>query len=156
MRNLLNYFNYLPKKLLTIFAIALLIATPFVANAGWAPDRSVKDWNVPADRTGFSSPVFNSFINVPGIGDERGFYGGKDAAITGESPYLDTIDVGNDGQELLLRTYVHNGANQSLNESGQGIAHDSSVRILVPSGSDRALRSISYVSASNTNPLADT
>lgn len=149
-KNLLNHISYIPKRFLVLAGILALIV-PIVASAGWAPNRPIKDWNKPADRTGFDHVTFNSFINTPNYGDERAFYDAKDATNTSSGGFKDEVNV-HDGQELILRSYVHNGANQSLNESGKGIAKNTRIRVLLPSGTERALRSLSYISADNAKP----
>lgn len=150
-QNIVNYLKYTPKKLAFLWSILVLVVVPMATMAGWAPNRPIKDWNKPADRTGFNHVAFNSFINTPNYGNERAFYDVKDASNKSPGGFKDQINV-KDGQTLLLRTYIHNGANPSLNASGKGIAKGAKVRILVPTGTDRALRSISYVSADNAKP----
>ncbi len=156
LRNAINYIRHLPRSLKFSMAgilAALLIATPFVVSAGFAPDRPVLDWNNPNDRFGFDHPVFNSFIHTPDYGDERTFFDGRDASIPASTVggFQDSMNV-TPGQELTLRTFIHNDANQDLNASGAGIAHNTQVRIFVPTATDKALRSISYLSASNVTP----
>src|SRR5690606_23803562 len=66
-----------------------------------------------------------------------------------------------EGQELLLRVYVHNNAADNLNtvpdpehEGGfVGVARDAKVRIHLPTATDYALRANAYISASNAAPV---
>lgn len=153
VKNLVNYLTYIPKRAVALVAIAVLVLAPLAAFASWSPDRPVKDWNNPADRTGFDHVVFNSFINTPNYGDERTFFDAKDATNTAQGGFQNLIDV-NDGQELLLRTYVHNNGNQDLNATGQTVAHNSKVQVVLPSATDKNLRAVSYISASNATPQA--
>jgi len=158
LRNVINYLRFLPKSLKLTVAVGLatlLIATPFMVNASWSPARPVLDWNNPAERYGFDHPVFNSYINTPVYGDERTFFDVRDASVpsTTSGGFVDQVDVDN-GQELVLRTYVHNNANQTLNASGAGIAHDTQVRVVLPTAQENTLRALSYISASNATPQA--
>jgi len=142
-------------KALTAVVCALILFSSTAVFAGWSPNRPVFDWKNPADQVGsVNGPVFNSFINTPYYGDERAFF---DASST-DSPnsfkdVLPNVTVGS--QEVILRTYVHNNANQSLNDAAHGfksVAHNTQVRIALPTTTDTSLRSSSYISADNAVP----
>ncbi|MBI2797887.1 DUF11 domain-containing protein [Candidatus Saccharibacteria bacterium] len=138
------------RKLASVIGIVVIgILVPVMAVADWSPERPVKQYTPGV--AGFDYVTFNSFVGTPNYGDEREFYTVKDAANTSEGGFTDNMQV-REGQELLMRTYVHNGADSSLNASGAGIARNTKVKILVPAGNDTALRSISYISASNAQP----
>jgi uncharacterized repeat protein (TIGR01451 family) len=136
---------------LTFGAAVIAVATPVAAMAlGYSPaNRPTYTWTG-ATTKGADHVVFNSFVNTPNVGDERGFLGAKDAASTTSGGFLDTMQV-NPGQEVLLRTYVHNNADASLNSSGVGIARNTRVRIQLPSASGTSLGVVSYISADNAN-----
>jgi uncharacterized repeat protein (TIGR01451 family) len=139
------------KKVAAILAvIGIVVAVPVTAMASWSPDRPALTYNGPGT-PGADHVVFNSFTNTPSVGDERIFFAGKDAANTANGGYQDAITV-NPNQEILLRVYIHNNADPSLNASGAGIARNTKVRIFLPTASDRAMRAISYISADNANP----
>ncbi len=160
-----------PKKLLVFLALAILSVLTFgVVKAEFYPDRPVYDYNrmplngkdcQPADdaagnRCGsMNGPVFNSFVNAPGTGDERAF---ADARKTdGTTTYQNVVtDVTNGSKEVIVRMYVHNNANTGTNASGKGIAKDTKVRVLVPTGETQSLRTRSYISASNAGTVEDT
>lgn len=138
------------KKVLGIvLATVALVVLPLAAAADWSPERPIKEYypGVP----GFDHVTFNSFVKTANYGDERLFYTAKDAANTNSGGFDDSMQV-HAGQEILMRTYIHNGADTSLNAGGTGIARNTKVKVLIPSGYDKALRSVSYISASNAQP----
>ncbi|MEA2489017.1 MAG: hypothetical protein QOH21_809 [Acidobacteriota bacterium] len=53
--------------------------------------------------------VFNSYINAPNSGDERGFFDAKPATYHHEGGFEDVLDVA-PGDRLLVRVYIHNNA----------------------------------------------
>lgn len=100
--------------------------------------------------------MFNSFINTPSYGDERSF---ADARRSDESitSYKNSVPNVTDGsKEVVIRTYVHNNANQNLNTNGSGIAHNTKVRVLIPTATSNGLRARSYISADNASQVEDT
>ena len=141
--------------------------------AEFYPDRPVFDYNkgsassncADPNDPGYSGgrcgslngPVFNSFINTPSYGDERMFADARRTDQTAAGSYENTVtDVTSGSKELIIRTYVHNNANQSDNASGKGVAHDTKVKILLPTGTSNGLRARSYISASNAAMVEDT
>ncbi|HYF96679.1 MAG TPA: PKD domain-containing protein [Patescibacteria group bacterium] len=134
--------------LATVTATAVLTG---VVSAGWSPDRPVFDWNNPAERKGsLDGPRMNAFVNTPYYGNERAFF---DARKPGENTSKDIYTSVTQGEkEVILRTYVHNGANQETNASGVGMAKDAKVRVDLPTGTSKALRARSYISISNPAP----
>lgn len=157
LRNLFNKLRPSTKKskILSAVLTATVLLTGAVAFAGWTPNRTVFDWNNPADRTGSANgPVFNSFVNTPYYGDERAFF---DAARTdqadGANAFKDVLTYPTQGsKEVILRTYVHNNANQATNASGLGVAKNTRVRITIPTGTETALRTRSYINWDNPAP----
>lgn len=139
----------------TVLVAATLAFVSGVVYAGWSPDRPVYDWNKPADQIGsMNGPVFNSFINTPYYGDERAFF---DARMSNSNDTKDVLPYVTTGtREVILRTYVHNNANQSTNASGLGVAKGAKVRIDLPTGTNTALRMRSYISATNATEVTDT
>lgn len=79
---------------------------------------------------GFQYVTFNAFVDVPNVGDESSFINGMiDGAPDGfYSPMRGLLD----GNSLLFRMIVHNGADPSLNDSGTGIARGVRVRAGLP------------------------
>ena len=98
---------------------------------------------------GADKVVFNSFTGVPNIGDERDFLHGKISGASGG--FTDPVNVSN-GDEVLVRVYVHNNADKSLNESGEGVAKNTRVRVELPTGFTNSQDLKGYVSADNATP----
>ena len=142
-------FSRLPKKLLAVaVTVAVLAGVGAVAYAGFGPDRPTKVYNGPGT-PGFTYPVFNSFTNVPGIGDERAFFTG---AYPGGGALTDPLAQVKDGDELTLQVYVHNNADPSLNASGAGIARDTRVAISLPNKLAASQEASAAITADNTQP----
>lgn len=144
----------LSKKARFVATIAVVAATGAVAYAGYTPNRTTYDWNNTAQRQGsMDGPRINAFVNTPYYGDERAFFDARLAENTATSAYKDVLPNVADGtKEIVLRTYIHNGANKTTNASGVGGAKDLKVRIDLPTGTAKALRTRSYVSISNPAP----
>lgn len=100
---------------------------------------------------GFDHVQFNSFTGVPNIGDERNFLTAKvsGAATTGFSDPLNTVKS---GDELLVRVYVHNNADSSLNANGTGVAKNTRVRVALPTGMAQNQTASAFISADNAQP----
>ena len=146
------------KLLITSIATIGVLVTSAIALAGWTPGRPVFDWNNPDDRKGsLTGPVFNSFINTPYYGDERAFLdASRTDQATQPNAFKDVLpNVTKGSKEVILRTYVHNNANQSTNDAQHdhiGIARNTKVRITLPTGTETALRARSYITADNATP----
>jgi uncharacterized repeat protein (TIGR01451 family) len=155
----------------SLLAVAALGAG--YAQAEFYPDRPVFDYNKGSDNSncadpndpGYSGgrcgslngPVFNSFINTPSYGDERMFADGVRTDQTAAGSYENTVkDVTSGSKVVIIRTYVHNNANQHDNASGKAIAHNTKVRILLPTATSNGLRARSYISADNAAMVEDT
>lgn len=153
MKNTLNYLSYVPKSILVSMTILGLIAAPFASiQANWSPDRDTYTIDDPADHV-----TFNSITDNPHYGDERTFFDGKLASNTNEGGFIDKIEVNEleDGEELLLRTYVHNNAKDELNGDnfeGEGVAQNTRVSVMLPEVTARSSQAISYISADNAKP----
>jgi len=146
------------KLFITGLATVGVLVTSAIALAGWTPGRPVFDWNNPADRVGsLTGPVFNSFINTPYYGDERAFLdASRTDQATQPNAFKDVLpNVTKGSKEVILRTYIHNNANQSTNDAAhgyKGIATNTKVRITLPTGTETALRARSYITADNATP----
>lgn len=160
------------KTKVAIAAVVLTaaVAVPLAVNAEFYPDRPVFDYNKsgngncadPANpardggRCGsLNGPVFNSFINTPSYGDERAFFDGRRSDQAANTNKDDIVDVNKGSKEVVLRTYVHNNANQATN-STNGVAKDTKVRVALPTATEQVLRARSYISASNAAMVEDT
>lgn len=138
------------KKALLIGAV---FAVTFVTIAGvgvaqFGPDRPTKAYT--QGTPGFDHVTFDSFTGVPNIGDERDFFTGKIA--TAPNGFYDPMNQVRDGNEILMRVYVHNNADSSLNASGKGVAKNTRVRVEVPSMLAQAQQAKAYISADNAQP----
>jgi uncharacterized repeat protein (TIGR01451 family) len=135
-----------PKKSIG-FALALAVIGASAASAyAWYPNRQTFTVQNPAPY-----PTFDSITNNPNYGDERTFFDAKNATNTNSGGYADDNTV-TDGETVLMRMYVHNNAASNLNASGQGIAHNTRVRVYVPTATAKNLRSNAYISSSNATP----
>lgn len=157
----------------TIVAIAVLgilagigLAAKMVV-AEWYPNRTPYDYNKPCNPNdddkydgcgSLEGPVFNSFINTPAYGDERAFLDARRSdQTTGSNRYKNVLpDVTEGSKEVVVRLYVHNNANQSTNASGLGVARNTQVRVMVPTGTNNSLRAVGYITADNADMVEDT
>jgi uncharacterized repeat protein (TIGR01451 family) len=142
-------FSRLPKKVLGLVAAAVAFTGLAATATAWYPDRPTYTTAHPADHV-----TFNSITDNPREGDERAFFEVKDAANTQSDGFAHKAVV-KDGQELLLRVYVHNNAADNLNGTnfdGVGVAKNTQVRVWLPSVTDDVMRLNAYVSADNATP----
>ncbi len=151
--------RFLPRKSkkLLVGIVAAAVTTIGVVGAvhAWSPERPTYTVESPAPHV-----TFNSITNNPNEGDERAFFEVKDATNTQPNGFSGKAEV-KDGQEMLLRVYVHNNAADNLNGTnftGSGVAKNTKVRIFLPTDTSTALSANAYVSADNAQPqiVADT
>ena len=131
-----------------VMAVAMLVF-PMVAHAGFGPQRPTYTYG--PDFKGADHVVFNSIVNNPGYGDERTFFTGRDKAIT-SGGWSDPVTNVQPGKEYLLRIFVHNNANQSLNASGKGVAVNTKVKVTLPTQTAKDLAATAAISADNAKP----
>lgn len=139
------------KIILGSLAAIVAVLIPAMTIAGWYPDRPLKRWEGPTT-PGFDHVTFNSFTNVP-EGNEQQFFDGKKWNTT-PGGFQDPISV-KPGDEIKLRTYVHNNADSSLNDADsqyRGIARNTKVKISLPTGVGTRMNAVSQISASNAQP----
>jgi uncharacterized repeat protein (TIGR01451 family) len=144
-------FNRLPKKLVisaALFAVTL-VSMGAVGMALLGGDRPVKQYQGPGT-PGFDHVTFNSFTDVPNIGDERNFLTGKIAGAP--DGFYDPMNGVRAGDEILMRVYVHNNADPKHNASGKGVAKNTKVRVQLPSGLAQNQVAKAFVSADNAQP----
>lgn len=150
MKNRINSFFKNKIVLAAVFAAATLgLGGATIAQFG--PDRPTKQYV--QGQPGFDYVTFNSFTGVPNIGDERNFLTGKIA----EAPngFYDPMNQVRDGNEILVRVYVHNNADENLNTAAngeRGIARNTRVRAEVPKTLAQAQQTKAYISADNAQP----
>lgn len=113
--------------------------------------------NTPSSPT----PAFNVYTGVDqGVGNESDFFRGRvDTRANGSQvPYVDPLNAScEDGQKLQLRVYVHNGASEQGNNNGTGpsVAHDTKVRIGIPSAELSSFSAGATISSSNAGAVND-
>ncbi len=138
------------RSMIVIMAIVGIASFTTSADPSWGPsDRPTFTIDEPAGYV-----TFNSITDNPNYGDERNFFDGKPASNTEAGGFTNNIPVGDlsDGDEVLLRVYVHNNAADNLNDSGEGIAENTRVRVDLPEGIDRSMRAQAFISADNAQP----
>lgn len=122
-----------------------LVLVPVVyAAVQWGPQRATFTWANPASYVTFNSITDNP---DPSIGDERTFISARDVASSDKLTYSKNLTV-KDNEEVLVRVFYHNDARKDLNL----VAHNTKVKILLPSGSSTAPQAAGYISADNANP----
>ncbi len=151
MKKIFSFIASLSKRPLRALIVGSVVALPAaVAIAGYLPaDRKTFTMQNPATYV-----AFNSITNNPNYGDERPFHDVKDAAVTTAGGFKDSMEV-KDGQEILLRAYVHNNGADNLNGAnldGPTVAKNTRVSFRLPTATEKNLRSIAYVYADNASP----
>lgn len=131
--------------LLAVMAAAVILAL-VTWTFGTLSDREATPYFYGA--SGTDSPTFNSFTQVPRIGDEREFF-------REGSTYSPNDFAVRRGDEIQLWVYVHNNADPSLNASGQGIARGTTVSVELPSESGTEIRLMASISATNASSVED-
>jgi hypothetical protein len=154
--------------LLVMGLLSVLITLPHRAWAEFYPPRPIYDYakfdpssascqdqlNPAFDhgRCGpTDGPVFDSFINTPSYGDERAFFDARRSDHTKLGSYENVLyDVSGGSQEVVLRIYVNNDANENFGYKTS--AQNATVRVALPTNACSHLRAVAYISASNAAP----
>lgn len=147
----MNIFSRMPKRML-LSVTTLLVAVVSMTGVAFAlqgDTRPTKAYEGPGT-AGFDHVTFNSFTGVPNIGDERNFFHGKITAA--EGGFYDPMNGVRAGDEILMRVYVHNGADPKHNASGQGVAKNTRVRVVLPNTTSQMHAPQAFVSADNAQP----
>jgi hypothetical protein len=110
-------------------------------------DRQTYTCITPTNCPGATRVQFNSFTNNPVVGDERPFFAGS---LNGAN-VADRIKV-NNGDEIVLRAYVHNNADPNLIGTQAAIARNVKIKVLVPTAKQADTNMIAFISASNATP----
>jgi uncharacterized repeat protein (TIGR01451 family) len=148
----MNLFRNLSKKGLIAVASVLTVFGVAASVHAWSPDRPTYTMANPADHV-----TFNSITDNPRQGDERAWFEVKDAADTNSDGFAHVATV-KDGEELLIRAYVHNDAASNLNDqldaNGQskGIARNTRLHVWLPSVTDSVMRLNASITADNATP----
>lgn len=127
---------------LAVLPIAALATTGAVyAAVTFGPSRPTYTWAAPA-----TSITFNSITDNPVVGDERQLLKVRDVNSS-TSNYATQATV-TDNEEVVLEVYFHNNAASNLNL----VAHNTQVKIAVPTETATTLTPTGYVSADNATP----
>lgn len=125
-----------------------------VAVMSVAAPAAVSAWGE-AEYTGNGKPVFNTYTNVPNVGDESDFLKvGKVGAVASKFSNKETACEG----ELALTVYVHNGAPEGFNgtnNDGTGVAKDTKVQVKIPTAKSKNQEISAVISASNATSVTD-
>lgn len=137
-------------------SVAVLVAVAAIGFGGTAQARIQYS---PNGNGTSATPVFNQFYDVPnGVGDEADFVRVKPKA-GGNGDYVNALnDACNVGSSFNVRTYVHNGADPSLNGNGSGsaVARNVVLRQTAPlNKSQNSFKFDSTISASNAASVSD-
>lgn len=155
MKKIINKIFNTKTKMFVAGLLATIGVTGAVAIAGFGPERPTYDYNDPVDRKGsLIGPVFNSFRNAPGYGDERNFV--RIAPVVagqkpGDADFKEEATA-EGGKEYWVRTYVHNNANQSMNDADDnfiGVAKNTHVKVAIAQGLANGVDVMSYITADN-------
>jgi len=138
------------KKASISLLVALFILVPVASVLAYGPDRTTYTCNSAGQCIGADHVQFNSFVNNPAYGDERDFLMIRDAS-SATSTYADSIQL-TAGHSYVVRFYVHNNAQQDLSGITNYVAHDTTVRVGLPTQVNGSALSTGYISASNANP----
>ena len=140
----MRIFSTTRRKLFTTAVVAGVVLVPVLglglrAHAGFGPNRATFTWANPA-----SYITFNSITDNPTQGDERAFY---TAYTASNSNRVDPISV-TDNEEVTMQVYFHNNAASNLNL----VAHNTMVKMTLPTGSSANQESTAFISADNATP----
>lgn len=151
-------FNKLVAGSATAIVLTLTASLGFTA----AASADCTQYN-PNGTSTSATPIFNNFCGVPGVGDEPDFVRVR-ANTTGDpttgdnAAYVDALNNACDnGTKFDVRTYIHNGADPSGNDSGKSVAHNVAVAMNAPLNSTNdSFKFGSTISASNAASVSDT
>ena len=128
--------------LLVVLPVATLAtASAVYAAATFGPARPTYTWASPA-----TSITFNSITDNPVFGDERQLLKARDVNSSTNSYATQTTVT--DNEEVVLEVYFHNNAASNLNL----VAHNTQVKISLPSNTATTLSPTGYISADNATP----
>lgn len=147
----------------SIVSIATLVAAMLGGLSATAHAAQVP--YVPGGTPTTTTPRFNMYSGVPGIGDESDFVrlrasNGDPKASATANVYVDPLSAAcNIGDKFDIRSYVHNGADPSYNNNGTGTAVATNVRVSLNAPfnvSNNKFTFGSTISADNAASVSDT
>lgn len=146
MSKIKSLISRAPKRFTAVVAvIAAAIAIP-TAVLAWGPDRPTYTYDNPAPHV-----TFNSITDNPNVGDERNFVRIRED-VSG-SKFVDNVTL-TPGKVYEVMVFYHNNAADNLNESGKGIAYDTTLRMELPGVVKPGVNAVlaGNISASNATP----
>ena len=155
----------LSKLIKKVLATAVVTGVALVTLAGTAHAAQipyVDGQPLPAPGT----PAFNIYTNVPyGVGDESDFVrlrasNGDPTVPAVDANFVDPFnDACNVGSMYDIRTYVHNGADPTGNDNGNGVAVAHNVQLAMTAQLNTTKKNFTFrstISASNAATVTDT
>lgn len=104
-------------------------------------------------------PAFNVYTGVPGIDnpDESKFFNGRLSTETNADARDPIATACTAGMKFILRAYVHNGASQDNNGTGNGpsVAKDTKIKVALPTALASNFAPTATISASNAASVSD-
>lgn len=147
LHNLTQLITSLPIALVAVLGVTFLMGGSADARTQW----------VSGGVGTTTTPVFNEFYDVPyGTGDEADFVRVRPNGGT-NADYVSTLDATcNVGDSFDVRTYIHNGADPSFNDT-TAVARDTAVAMNVSSfgAAANSFTFTSSISASNAAGMTD-
>jgi hypothetical protein len=142
----------------SVAAVGIFVATMVALGASASAAQIPYNPNGNSDAP--STPAFNIYTGVPsGTGDESDFVRVKPKA-GGNGDYVDTLNSScNIGDSFNVRTYIHNGATDKLNDNGNGsaVAHNVYAQLKAELGNPNTkFKFESTVNATNAASKTDT
>jgi uncharacterized repeat protein (TIGR01451 family)/LPXTG-motif cell wall-anchored protein len=133
-----------PKLAALVAALVGVVVVP-AALLAWGPDRPLYTMASPADHV-----TFNSITDNPDQGDERNFVRIREAGV---GNYAQNIQL-QAGHEYEVSVFYHNNASSTLNDSGTGIAHNTTMEVQMPTDvqAGKSAEITGVVSADNASP----
>lgn len=141
LKSIANLLRYVPKRFAPVLAGIAVLAIPAMVLA-WGPSRDTYTMAHPADHV-----TFNSITDNPEFGDERNFLSVK----ADDGTWKNNLNV-EAGKEYTVRMTVHNNADPKMNADGSGIAHNTRVKVSLPTATGTSVPMSGFVSADNASP----
>ncbi len=152
----MSKFNFIKKASYAFASVAMAAGIFFSAGVAHAT-IPYNGENTPPSPT----PAFNVFTSVPqGVGDEPDFLRARVPVATPDTStqYVDPLNATCvAGQKIQMRVYVHNGTSVSTNldGTGPGVAHGTTVKVVLPTGEASTFSPSATISATNVPSVND-
>lgn len=151
----MNIFTSI-KRTAAVFAILLPLAMPGLTGVAHAAQIPYDPNGTPTTKT----PVFNQFTGVPdGVGNEADFVRIRPQSASNSALVTTLNSACNNNDAYTVWNYIHNGADPSFNDNGNGsaVAHGVSIHMTAPLGSTtNSFPFTSTISANNAASVTAT